>query len=683
MTTQHKDNCHNQSKSSEHHHQNGDHKSHNKEHTGSESCHTGMVDEFKKRFWISLILTLPVLFLSPMIRGFFHVQEMLTFAGDTYVLFFLATLIFVYGGWPFLRGLVTEVGSKKPGMMTLISVAILVGFAYSAAVVFGLPGKLFFWEIATLIDVMLLGHWIEMRSVAGASKALEALAGLVPSHAHKLQGTEIEDVPVNELHVDDVVLVRPGEKIPVDGVIIEGQSFVNEALLTGESQPASRAVGEKVIGGSLNGDGSLHVKITKVGKDSFVSQVIELVRQSQESKSKMQDLASRAAFYLTIIALSVGVFTMFVWFYVVEQSFVFALERTVTVMVITCPHALGLAVPLVVAVSTSLAAQSGLLIRNRVAFERARNLQCVVFDKTGTLTEGNFGITDVRLAKGVDMSEEKLITLAASVESHSQHPIAHAIASADKKKERVTEFKSFSGKGVQGVIDGKIVQVMSPGYVREKKIDLHGLVVEDLMKEGKTVVFVLVNENIVGALALADVVRTQARGAIERLHSMGIKTMMITGDNEKVAAWVAKEIGLDDYFSEVLPEQKAQKIQEIQKHGLTVAMVGDGVNDAPALAAADVGIAIGAGTDVAVETADIILVKDNPQDVAAILGLARATYRKMIQNLIWATGYNAIAIPLAAGVLYSYGVVMGPALGAILMSLSTVIVAINAKFLRV
>lgn len=668
----------------------GDHK-HSASHKGHEkhhhqdhaSHHTHMVADFRKRFWISLLLTGPVLALSPLIQRVLGLEQAISFPGDLYVLFVLSTAVFFYGGYPFLKGLFQELRSKQPGMMTLIAVAITTAYAYSSAVVFGLTGKVFFWELVTLVDIMLLGHWIEMRSVLGASRALEELAKLMPSEAHKIMvDGSSQDVPLEDLRVGDRVLVKPGEKLPVDGEVVGGETSVNEAMLTGESKPVSKKTGSQVIGGSINGEGSITVEIKKTGKDSYLSQVIDLVRQAQESKSKTQDLASRAALWLTIIALSVGGLTMFVWLGIARQDFVFALERTVTVMVIACPHALGLAVPLVVAVSTAISAKNGLLIRNRVAFEAARNIQAIIFDKTGTLTEGKFGVTDTVVLDG-ELSEQELLRYAASVEAHSEHPIAQGIVASSDGNLPVQEFQAITGKGAQGKVNGKEVKVVSPGYLREQGIEIADERIENLSSQGKTVVFVLVDGTVKAAVALADIIRKESKQAIGKLKGMGIQTMMLTGDNRQVAKWVAEEIGLDEYFAEVLPHEKASKVKEIQSRGLVVAMTGDGVNDAPALAQADVGIAIGAGTDVAVETADIVLVRSNPLDAAAILGLARATYRKMVQNLAWAVGYNAFAIPLAAGVLYSQGVLLTPATGALLMSLSTVIVAINARMLKV
>jgi len=567
-------------------------------------------------------------------------------------------------------------------MMILISVAISTAYFYSSAVVFGLTGKMFFWELASLIDIMLLGHWIEMKSVMGASRALEELAKLMPSDAHKLMSDgSVKDVPLGELTVNDKVLIKPGEKIPADGVIFDGESSVNEAMLTGESTPVAKKKGEKVIGGSINGEGSLTIEVKGTGKDSFLSQVIGLVKQAQESKSKTQDLANTAAKWLTIVALSGGVITLIVWLALMGKDFAFAIERAVTVMVIACPHALGLAVPLVVAVSTALAAKNGLLIRNRVSFESARKLQAIIFDKTGTLTEGRFGVTDT-LVLSPDIDEDTLRKYAASVDANSEHPIAKAIAASSEKKLPVENFKSIPGKGAEGRVDGKDVKVVSPGFLHEQNINLNDTRIDPLQAQGKTVVFVLVNGNLKGAIALADIIRPEAKQAIDALKALNIRCMMLTGDNKATAKWVSDQIGLDEYFAEVLPQDKAAKVKEVQSRGILVAMTGDGVNDAPALAQADLGIAIGAGSDVAVETADVILVRSNPLDVVAILKLSQATYRKMIQNLIWATGYNTIAIPLAAGVLYTWGVLLTPALGAALMSVSTVIVAINARLLR-
>ena len=642
--------------------------------------HSHMLADFRKRFIVSFILTFPVLLLSPTIQSFFGFE--LLFPGADFLTFLLSSVVYFYGGYPFLNGIKEELAEKSPGMMTLIAIAISVAYFYSSAVVFGLPGGVFFWELVTLIDVMLLGHWLEMRSVMGASKALEELVKIMPSVAHLKKDGETVDVGVDQLKIGDKVLIKPGEKVPVDGTVVEGTSSVNESMLTGESKPVTKKTGNEVIGGSINGEAAFVVKVEKTGKDTYLSQVVELVRAAQESKSKTQDLANRAAMYLTIIALTVGIFTFIFWIFF-GQQLAFALERAVTVMVITCPHALGLAIPLVVAVSTSIAAKSGLLIRDRQAFERARNLQALIFDKTGTLTEGRFGVTDIVSLSGEE--NEKILSLAASLEASSEHPIAAGILESAREKgletRSVEEFSSIPGKGVEGEVEGKKFLVVSPGYLEEKGITLKDEKIEEIKEQGKTVVFLLEGEKVLGALALADIVRKESREAISKLKDMGIKCLMLTGDNRYVAAWVARELELDDYFAEVLPHEKAEKVKEVQKQYIT-GMVGDGVNDAPALAQADVGIAIGAGTDVAIETADIVLVKNDPRDVLNIIGLSRKTYSKMYQNLLWATGYNVFAIPLAAGVLYGYGILLSPAMGAVLMSMSTVIVAINAKTLK-
>ncbi|GMU21394.1 MAG: copper-translocating P-type ATPase [Phycisphaerae bacterium] len=665
------------------------HRHHKHENDGGGHDHGGhhaqMVADFRRRFWISAALTIPVLILAPMIQSFLGLRETLRFPFDSYIQGALASAIFFYGGWPFLKGLFDELRKRNPGMMTLIALAITVAYVYSSAVVFGLSGKVFFWELATLIDVMLLGHWIEMKSVMGASKALESLVQLMPSEAHRVTDSGgTEDVPVTELQPGDRVVVKPGEKVPIDGQITEGRSSVNEAMLTGESKPVEKAEGDQAIGGSVNGEAAFTMEVQKTGDQTYLSQVIEMVRKAQESRSRTQDIANRAALWLTIIALSVGTGTLVVWL-LLGAAFEFSLERMVTVMVITCPHALGLAVPLVVAVSTAISAKSGLLIRDRSAFERARDVNAILFDKTGTLTEGRFGVSDV-IPLG-EQDENDLLKLAASLESQSEHPIAQGIVDSAKERQidfsAPKEFKAIPGKGAQATVEGRNVKVVSPGYLKENDLNVDNEKIREVAGQGKTVVYVLLDDTVIGAIGLADIIRAESREALARLREMGIQTMMITGDAEAVAKWVAEELELDDYFAEVLPDQKADKVKEVQQRGLVVAMTGDGVNDAPALTQADVGIAIGAGTDVAIESADIVLVRSDPRDVTAIIKLARATYRKMVQNLLWATGYNVIAIPLAAGVLYSVGVVLSPAAGAALMALSTVIVAINARFLHV
>ncbi len=670
----------------EHHHdqnQKSDPQGHSKKDGDHSNHHAHMAQDFLKRFWISTALSLPIIALSPMIQGLLGLRESLSFQGDVYVSALLSSIVFFYGGWPFLKGLVNELRNKKPGMMTLIAIAITTAYAYSMLVVFAVEGKIFFWELVTLVDIMLIGHYIEMKSVMSASKALEELAKLMPSEAHLIQEDgSTRDIALEELKKGDRVLIKPGEKIPADGFVVKGKSSVDESLMTGESKPVNKSEEDEVIGGSINGEGSLTIEINKTGEDSFLSQVIDLVKQAQDSKSRTQDLANRAAFWLTIIALGAGAITFFVWTFLTSQDFVFALERTVTVMVIACPHALGLAVPLVVAVSTNLAAKNGFLIRNRTAFEDSRNLGAVIFDKTGTLTKGVFEVTEI-LNFTDEYDKERLLKITASLEQNSEHPIAQGIVNSVDSFFEVNDFNSIAGKGIEGTIDGLSVKVVSPGYLRENDIELPDDQYQQLSEQGKTIVFVIIEDKLHGAIVLGDTIREDSKVAIKQLHEMGIECIMLTGDNKQTAAYVAKELGLDDFFAEVLPNEKADKVKEVQQRGLKVAMTGDGVNDAPALAQADVGIAIGTGSDVAVETGDIILTQSNPKDVAAVIALAKSTYKKMVQNLFWATGYNAAAIPLAAGVLFSYGIILNPALGAGLMSISTVVVAINARLLKI
>ncbi len=646
--------------------------------------HAAMVTDFRRRFWVSIILTMPVLALSPLIRDLLGLSATLTFRGDSYVLLGFSALIYFYCGWPFLKGIYDEILARRPGMMTLIAVAISTAFIYSSAVVFGLPGKLFFWELATLIDVMLLGHWLEMKSVMGASRALETLVQLLPATAHRLKADndDAEDVPIAELRPGDRVLVKPGERVPVDGAITRGRSSFNESMLTGESRPVEKVEGQEVVGGAINGEGAVTFVVRKTGDQTYLSQVIALVKQAQETRSRTQDLANHAALWLTYIALSVGGATLVAWLGF-GFGFDYAIERMATVMVIACPHALGLAVPLVVAVSTRLTAHNGLLIRDRAAFERAHSLGAALFDKTGTLTEGRFGISGVITL--ADLPEGEILAWAAGLESQSEHPIAQGILRGAKERgvqpKLVQEFKSLAGQGAEAIIEGHSVRVVSPNYVSSRGLALRNESIRKLGEEGDTVVYVLIDDKLVGAIALADIIRKESFAAVSRLKAMGIRCMMITGDAAAVAGSVAAKLGLDDYFAEVLPHQKLEKVRELKARGVTVAMIGDGVNDAPALVESDLGIAIGAGTEVAVKSADVVLVRSDPRDVFAIVALSRATYRKMVQNLLWATGYNIFAIPLAAGVAYPWGIVISPAIGAALMSLSTIIVAINAQLL--
>ncbi len=646
---------------------------------GHAEHHAHMIADFRQRFWICLAATVPVIVLSPMIQMWLHFS--LAFPGDKYVLFALSSFVFFYGGRPFLLGLYDELKERLPGMMTLIAVAITVAYVYSTLVTFGLKGEVFYWELVTLIDIMLLGHWIEMRSVMSASAALDELARLLPASAHRLRPDgSTEDVLLQDIVRGDTVLLKPGERVPVDGTVIAGESEINEAMITGESTPVHKRKGDAVIGGAVNGTGALVIEVARTGEDSYLSQVVRLVREAGASKSRAQGLADRAAFWLTIIAVGVGFLTLIVWL-AKGSSTAFALERTVTVMVITCPHALGLAVPLVIAAITSLCARHGLLVRNRTSFENARQLTTVMFDKTGTLTKGEFGVAAVIPAGA--WSTDEVLRRAASVEASSEHTIAVGIVRAARERNlqlgKTEAFQALPGRGARAVVDGVTVYVGNRGVLEDA-----GVAAPDdyAPPQGRTTVIVIADGRIQGTIALADVIREESREALRDLKSMGLELAMITGDNEATAKHVASELGIDRYFAEVRPDQKAQKVKELQTQGRKVAMVGDGVNDAPALAQADVGIAIGAGTDVAVETADVVLVKNDPRNVVDVIRLSRLTQRKMVQNLAWATGYNIIAIPLAAGLLYRYGVVLPPALGAVVMSLSTVIVAVNAKLIR-
>ncbi len=641
--------------------------------------HEMMIKDFRRRFWISLIITIPILILSPLVQDLLGYE--IDFAYSSYVLFVLSSIVYFYGGWPFLTGFVGDMKNKSPGMMTLIAVAITVAWGYSSATTFGLPGSTFFWELATLIDVMLLGHWLEMKSVAGASRSLQMLVAMMPSEAHLIEDGETKDVKVDQLKKGDKVMVRPGEKIPVDGIITEGESTVNQSMVTGESKPVKKRKEEEVIGGTINGNGSLKIKVQQVGEEAYLSKVIKMVRDAQGKKSKTQHLADRIAFWLTIIALSVGFITLAVWL-VLGEPFVFGLERMATVMVITCPHALGLAVPLVVAISTSISAQRGLLIRNRTAFENSRKITLLAFDKTGTLTKGNFGVTRFGTLNG-KYKDEEILRLAGALEAKSEHPLAMGIMQKvreqDIKVPEAKDFNAITGKGIEADVEGEKIKVVSPGFVREKNINIPDKAYKN---EQETVVFIMDGDNLAGFIAMADEIREESYEAVKTLKDNGLKIYMMTGDNERVAKSVSDELGLDGYFANILPDKKLDKIKEFQEKGEFVAMTGDGINDAPALATADVGIAVGSGTDIAAETADIILVNSNPKDIASLVLFGKETYKKMIQNFAWATGYNVVAIPLAAGVLYSAGIVIDPALGAVFMSLSTIIVAINAQFLK-
>lgn len=654
-----------------------DHSGHNLSHGEmGHDHHRMMIEDFKRRFWISTILTFPILALSPMIQDLLGLDW--SFTGSNYILFALSSIVYFYGGWPFLKGIVEELKSKSAGMMTLIAVAISAAYFYSVAVVFGFEGQSFFWELATLIVVMLLGHWIEMRSILGASKALEALAALMPNEANLVDGTETRKVKVSELKEGDTILIKPGEKVPADGVIIEGESDLNESMLTGESKPVSKTVDDEVIGGAINGNGVVKVKIKGIGDETYLSKVINMVQAAQKQKSKTQRLADVAAKWLTIIALVLGFGTFFTWL-ALGETLAFALERMVTVMVICCPHALGLAVPLVAAISTSISAKNGLLIRNRTAFEASRKISTIVFDKTGTLTKGSHEVVRIiPLSSNYDKTE--LLKYATSVESPSEHHISKGLRRKAKEEKikilTVSDFKYNAGIGVSGTVNGKKVQ--AGGYLLIEQ--LKKSVSEDKDEGIETKIFIVVDDELIGFITFADEIRESSYEAIKTLQKNNIKVSLLTGDNDRVAKYVSDKLGLDDYKAEVLPDQKLDRIKELQAKGEFVAMVGDGVNDAPALAQADVGIAIGSGTDVAAETADIILVDSNPKDIANLILFGRATYRKMIQNLVWATGYNVVALPLATG--FIPGLMISPAFGAALMSISTIICAVNAQLLK-
>jgi Cu2+-exporting ATPase len=648
--------------------------------------HRGHEEMFRKRFWVCLVLSIPVLLFSPAVQGFFGFS-MPTFPGSQLITPVLSVVIFIYGGVPFIRMAGPEVRNRKPGMMTLITLAIGVAFVYSLAAYFFSLGPTFFWELVTLIDVMLLGHWLEMRSVRQASGALNELAKLMPDKAERIQpdGSTIE-VRASELRTGDLVLIRPGSSVPADGVVIEGESDVNEAMITGESKPVKKTPGESVIGGTINSDGSLRVRIEATGDDTALAGIMRLVEEAQGSKSDTQILADKAAGWLFYIAVGSAVLTGIAWTIAIGfNSEVIA--RVATILVIACPHALGLAIPLVVAITTSLGAKNGILVRDRLALEEARKIDIVIFDKTGTLTKGEFGVVGIATSDGWD--EDQALAIAAAIEGDSEHTIARGIRGSAEDRNlalpHVSEFEAIKGRGVKAAIDGQTAYVGGPRLLEMLEIDQAENFVQfetQAGEKGQSVVNLVFNNELIASFAVADVIRPESKQAVDKLHGMGIEVAMLTGDSNAVAKAVSDELGIDQYFAEVLPEHKDQKVAELQAQGKLVAMVGDGVNDAPALTRADVGIAIGSGTDVAVESADVILVKNNPSDVVNIFSLSNASYRKMKENLIWATGYNVVALPLAAGILAPFGFLLSPALGALFMSLSTVIVAINAQTMR-
>lgn len=650
-------------------------------HSGHDKHAGHHTEDFLRRFWICAALTIPVLLLSHMIQQMAGFD--FAFTGDKYVLLILASAIYFYGGSPFLTGLAGEVKDKNLGMMTLVAVAITTAYVYGVAVVFGLEGMDFFWELATLIDIMLVGHWLEMKSQMAASRALESLVELLPSVVHVERDNQVTDIALKDLRSGDILLVKPGEKIPADGMILEGSSYVNESMLTGESVPVQKKKDDKVIGGAINGDGVLKVHVTGAGEDTYLQKVISMVKTAQSAKSNTQNLADKVAKWLTLVSITVGLATFIVWLSG-GQSLAFALERMVTVMVTSCPHALGVAIPLVIAISTTLSATHGLLIRNRTAFENARNLTTIIFDKTGTLTKGAHEIQQI-IIQDQRFSADQVLQYAAAVQQNSEHHIAHGVLRKLKESGlelwKSTDFNYMPGIGVTGAVNGKKVVAAGPNYFSQEKTPIPPIP-DQVDQATDTVNFILIDGNLAGIITFADSIRESAFEAISALKKMNIKTFLLTGDNEKVAEAVSKKLGMDGYLANVLPHQKQDKVKEFQDKGEIVAMTGDGVNDAPALAQADVGIAIGSGTDVAAETADIILVNSDPMDVVQMITFGRATYRKMVQNLAWAVGYNVIAIPLAAGVLYP-AFMLSPATGAVLMSASTIVVAINAKLLKV
>lgn len=643
------------------------------------------VNIFARKFWISLILTIPVVAYSELIQKIFGWTAP-KLPGSDYLPFVLSSVVFFYGGWIFLIGAWRELKAKLPGMMTLIALAITAAYSYSIFVTFSRRTEhTLFWELTTLITIMLLGHWMEMKAVQGAQGALKELSKLLPDKAEVVRNGKTEIIPLAQLVAGDIIFVRPGSKIPADGVVMEGRSDINESMITGESKPVIKSEGNEVIAGTINGEGSLKFKVTNIGEKTFLAGVMKLVAEAQASKSRLQILSDRAAFYLTIVAITAGFITFAGWL-IAEGGTIFAVERLVAVLVIACPHALGLAVPLVASISTTMAARNGLLIKQRLSLELARKIDIVLFDKTGTLTKGEYGVTNIW---PVGINGEELLRKAASVDNHSEHFIAKAIVKkAEENKITLSEIKDFTrlpGKGTTGLINGEKIFVGGEAILENSKSKIPENIQKDInnvSEKGKTIIYTIGGDKIIGAFALADLIRDESREAINSLKKIGVKVAMITGDSEGVAAWVAKDLGIDEYFSKVLPKDKSEKVKLLQVKGLKVAMVGDGINDAPALTQADLGIAIGAGTNVAIESAGIILVKNDPRDIVKIFKLSKYTYSKMIQNLFWATGYNAIALPLAAGALAFKGILLQPAVAALLMSLSTVIVAINALLLR-
>ncbi|WP_026390405.1 copper-translocating P-type ATPase [Haploplasma axanthum] len=659
---------------------NGKHNHHNHMNHGGHD-HNKMIKEYKNLFFLSLILTLPIVLLSPMVQEL--LKFTLRFKYDQIVVFVLATVLVLIGGKPFFVGAKDELKKKGPAMMSLISLAVGISYIYSSAIVFGLKGHDFFWELATLITIMLLGHYLEMKSAVAASNALTSLTKLMPSEANLVREDKIVVTKISDLKISDIVIVKPGDKVPVDGIITEGKSTLDESMITGESVPVLKEINDDVIGGTINGDGSIYVRVTKLGKDTYLEQVITLVNDAQMNRSKTQRLADTFAKYLFYLAIVIASITAIVWSFSGKPAD-FVLERVVTVVIIACPHALGVAIPLVTSVSTSIAAKNGLLIKKRERFENARKINAVVFDKTGTLTEGKFYVSHIHT---YGETKENVINYAYSLEKYSNHPIAKGITeyalTNNSKSLKVTDFANTPGVGIEGFIDNKKYYIVSPAYLTKNGINFDNHHHHEMSEDGLTVIYLVQEDKVIASFALEDKIKESSYQVVKDLKEKGIRTILLTGDNSGVAAKVGKKLEIDEVIAEVLPHQKSEKIRDLKAKGYIVAMTGDGINDAPALAEADLGIAIGAGTDVAIDTADVILVKSNPKDVIALLELSKKTYNKMIQNLIWATAYNLITLPLAAGILYNQGFILPPAIGAILMSASSIVVAVNAKLLRI
>ena len=655
-------------------------------HDGHDKHAGHSVEMFRDKFWVTLLLTIPTLVWGHMLQTLLPGYQPPRFIGSEWIPAIFGSAVFFYGGWVFVKGALHELKMRAPGMMTLIALAITVAFGFSAAVTLGFPGMPLWEELATLVTIMVLGHWIEMRSISQAQGALKELAKLLPATAVRVRGENTEEIPIGDVRESDTLLVRPGAAVPADGVVISGMSPVNEAMITGESRPVSKQEGDEVIAGTVNGAGSLRIQVTGTGDKTALAGIMRLVEQAQTSKSRAQVLADRAAFYLTLVALGAGALTLVVWL-MLDAEPAFAIERVVTTLVISCPHALGLAVPLVVAISTTIGARNGLLVRDRRGLEEARKLNAVVFDKTGTLTLGEHRVVDMATATGVDA--DIALATAAAVERDSEHPVAQAIVASARDRNVslpiATDFTSITGRGVSATVNGRKYSGGGPNLLRslqtEPPAELRAFA-ERAASRGQSAIYLVEDKKVIATFAIADQIRPESREAIQRLHEQHIEVVMLTGDSRAVAEAVAQDLGIDTVFAEVLPEQKSEKIKELQAQRKRVAMVGDGVNDAPALVTADVGIAIGAGTDVAVEAGDVVLVRSDPRDMPRIIALSKATYRKMVQNLWWAAGYNIVAIPLAAGVLAGQGIILSPAIGAVLMSASTVIVAINAQLLR-